>query len=62
MELFGVFIGAAIGVVLGSAVVETVKQVKNKKRMQEAETKARELLANATEQFKERIEPKKEEE
>ena len=62
MELFGVFIGAAIGVVLGSAVVETVKQVKNKKRMEGAETKARELLANAAEQFKERIEPKKEEE
>lgn len=60
MELFGVFIGAAIGVVLGSAVVETVKQVKNKKRMEEAETKARELLANAAEQFKERIEPKDE--
>lgn len=62
MELFGVFVGAAIGVVLGSAIVETVKQVKNKKRMEEAETKARELLANAAEQFKERIEPKKEEE
>ena len=60
MELFGVFIGAAIGVVLGSAVVETVKQVKNKKRMQEAETKARELLANAAEQFKEYVEPKDE--
>lgn len=62
MELFGVFIGAAIGVVLGSAIVETVKQVKNKKRMEEAENKARELLANAAEQFKGYVEPKKEEE
>jgi tryptophan synthase alpha subunit len=60
MELFGVFVGAAIGVVLGSAIVETVKQVKNKKRMEEAETKARELLANAAEQFKECVEPKDE--
>lgn len=62
MELFGVFIGAAIGVIVGSTIVETVKQVKNKKRIQEAETKARELLANAAEQFKECVEPKKEEE
>ena len=62
MELFGVFVGAAIGVVLGSAIVETVKQVKNKQRMQEAENKARELLANAADQFKEYVEPKKEEE
>ena len=60
MELFGVFVGAAIGVVLGSAIVETVKQVKNQKRMEEAENKARELLANAAKQFKGYEEPKDE--
>ena len=61
MEILTVFLGAIAGVVIGSAVVETVKtKVKTKEAMKELEetsVKARQMLANLANDFKEAVEP-----
>jgi tryptophan synthase alpha subunit len=65
MEILTVFLGAIAGVVIGSAVVETVKtKVKTKEAMKELEettVKARQMLANLADDFKDAVEPKENE-
>jgi tryptophan synthase alpha subunit len=64
MEILTVFLGAVAGVVIGSAVVETVKtKTRTKEAMKELEetsNKARQMLANLAGDFKEAVEPKDE--
>lgn len=64
MEIFTVFLGAIAGVVIGSAVVETVKtKTRTKaamKDLEETSNKARQMLANLAGDFKEAVEPKDE--
>ena len=64
MELLTVFLGAVAGVVIGSAVIDTVKtKVKTKEAMKELEetsNKARQMLADLANDFKEAVEPKDE--
>ena len=64
MELLTVFLGAVAGVVIGSAVVETVKtKTRTKaamKELEETSNKARQMLANLAEDVKETVEPKEE--
>lgn len=64
MEILTVFLGAIAGVVIGSAVVETVKtKTRTKEAMKELEetsNKARQMLANLADDFKEAVEPKDE--
>lgn len=64
MEILTVFLGAIAGVVIGSAVVETVKtKTRTKEAMKELEetsVKARQMLANLADDFKEAVEPKDE--
>lgn len=64
MELLTVFLGAAVGVMVGSAVIETVKtKTKHKEAMKELEettNKARQMLADLAGDFKEAVEPKDE--
>lgn len=64
MEILTVFLGAVAGVVISSAVIETVKtKVKTKEAMKELEestNKARQMLADLAGDFKEAVEPKDE--
>ena len=64
MEILTVFLGAIAGVVIGSAVVETVKtKTRTKEAMKELEetsNKARQMLANLAGDIKEAVEPKDE--
>ena len=64
MEILTVFLGAIAGVVIGSAVVDTVKtKVKTKeamKKLEETSNKARQMLADLANDFKEAVEPKDE--
>lgn len=61
MEILTVFLGAIAGVVIGSAVVETVKtKTRTKaamKELEETSNKARQMLANLANDFKEAVEP-----
>ena len=61
MEILTVFLGAIAGVVIGSAVVETVKtKTRTKAAMKELEEttiKARKMLANLANDFKDAVEP-----
>ena len=64
MEILTVFLGAVAGVVIGSAVVETVKtKTRTKaamKELEETSNKARQMLANLAGDIKEAVEPKDE--
>lgn len=61
MELLTVFLGAAVGVMVGSAVIETVKtKTKHKeavKELEETTNKARQMLADLAGEFKDMVEP-----
>ena len=65
MEILTVFLGAIAGVIIGSAVIDTVKtKVKTKEAMKELEetsNKARQMLADLANDFKEAVEPNKDE-
>ena len=65
MEILTVFLGAVAGVVIGSAVVETVKtKTRTKaamKELEETSNKARQMLANLANDFKDAVEPKEHE-
>ena len=62
MEILTVFLGAVAGVVIGSAVVETIKtKTRTKaamKELEETSNKARQMLANLANDFKDAVEPK----
>lgn len=62
MEMLTIFLGAVAGVVIGSAVVETVKtKTRTKaamKELEETSNKARQMLADLAGDFKEAVEPK----
>lgn len=61
MELLTVFLGAAAGVMIGSAAVNAIKNVSKKKRaldeLEDATNKARKMLANLAGEMQEALEP-----
>jgi tryptophan synthase alpha subunit len=61
MELLTVFLGAAAGVMIGSAAVSAIKNVSKKKRaldeLEDATNKARKMLANLAGEMQEALEP-----
>ena len=61
MELLTVFLGAAAGVMIGSAAVSAIKNVSKKKKtldeLEDATNKARKMLANLAGEMQEALEP-----
>lgn len=61
MEILTVFLGAAAGVMIGSAAVNAIKSVSKKKKtldeLEDATNKARKLLANLAGEMQEALEP-----
>ena len=61
MELLTVFLGAAAGVMIGSAAVNAIKNVSKKKKaldeLEDATNKARRMLANLAGEMQEALEP-----
>lgn len=61
MEILTVFLGAAAGVMIGSAAVNAIKNVSKKKRaldeLEDATNKARQMLANLAGEMQEALEP-----
>ena len=61
MELLTVFLGAAAGVMIGSAAVSAIKNVSKKKKtldeLEDATNKARKMLANLAGEMQEVLEP-----
>ena len=61
MELLTVFLGAAAGVMIGSAAVSAIKNVSKKRKtldeLEDATNKARKMLANLAGEMQEALEP-----
>ena len=61
MEILTVFLGAAAGVMIGSAAVNAIKSVSKKKKtldeLEDATNKARKLLVNLAGEMQEALEP-----
>ena len=61
MELLTVFLGAAAGVMIGSAAVSAIKNISKKRKtldeLEDATNKARKLLANLAGEMQEALEP-----